>query len=40
MEVQNIAITVHFYLPLVAVYNIANTGHADSPLMSALSHSL
>ena len=38
MGVQNIAITVHFYLPLMEIYYIPHTVHADSPLMSAFWH--
>ena len=40
MEVQNITVTVHFYLPLMRVHYIANNVHSDSPLMSAFSHSV
>ena len=40
MGVQNISITVYFYLPLMGVYCIANTVYAGSSLMSAFSHSV
>ena len=40
MGVQNIAITVHFYLPVMGIHYIPHTVHADSPLMSAFWHSV
>ena len=40
MRVQNINITVHFYLTVMVDDHIAKTVHTNSPLMPALSHSV